>query len=130
MTFQSTPPARGATRATLLSTPSRTYFNPRPPQGERRQKIVLFRDYQGISIHAPRKGSDTPEPTSEPVSDISIHAPRKGSDRIIFNKSHYFTISIHAPRKGSDVLFSRLCSCRLLFQSTPPARGATHWSSA
>ena len=59
-------------------------------------------------------------------STISIHAPREGGD-IQFVKG-VFTgdwISIHAPREGGD--FGRCDTTNLLpiFQSTPPARGAT-----
>ena len=56
---------------------------------------------------------------------ISIHAPREGGDYndALIRYTDY--ISIHAPREGGD----QLAKCRwltaLLFQSTPPARGAT-----
>ncbi len=59
---------------------------------------------------------------------ISIHAPRKGSDR----KHHHHTgseaISIHAPRKGSDVWSWFSAPGRGQFLSTLPARGATSLS--
>ena len=35
-------------------------------------------------------------------------------------------ISIHAPREGGDLLVRLFSSLILLFQSTPPARGATN----
>ena len=35
-------------------------------------------------------------------------------------------ISIHAPREGSDTISYVILTNRLLFQSTLPARGATH----
>ena len=57
----------------------------------------------GISIHAPRVGSDA-NPGSFGVSAyISIHAPRVGSD--VSKVAARYTkanISIHAPRVGSD----------------------------
>ena len=58
----------------------------------------------GISIHAPRKGSDYRPETAFQPAEISIHAPRKGSD----SPGDYIIkgvngISIHAPRKGSDL---------------------------
>ena len=37
-------------------------------------------------------------------------------------------ISIHAPREGGDASFFSFMFT-LLFQSTPPARGATRWVS-
>ena len=101
MTFQSTLPARGATRA-----PTR-----RAPCG-------------GISIHAPREGSDRLRAARPRDCTISIHAPREGSDQIMRTARPTVRISIHAPREGSDPASIR--SERLgLFQSTPPARGAT-----
>ena len=58
-----------------------------------------------ISIHAPREGGDRPaESYIIPDTDISIHAPREGGDCV--------TVIIQHPEKP-------------LFQSTPPARGAT-----
>ena len=40
-------------------------------------------------------------------------------------------ISIHAPREGGDCILWPLCLPVLVFQSTPPARGATYrWCSA
>ena len=101
--FQSTLPVWGATRT----------GGPPPCQS-------------GISIHAPRVGSDHGGDAVGPASsDISIHAPRVGSDRCIrlsrgpprdFNprspcgerhrgpgiSSVPGAISIHAPRVGSD----------------------------
>ena len=56
--FQSTPPARGATSAKQVFTYLYDYFNPRPPQGERRHLAKYQCGMDDISIHAPRKGSD------------------------------------------------------------------------
>ena len=105
--FQSTLPARGATR----------WFGRSPKQNS-------------ISIHAPRTGSDSysnfayarcknfnprsphgerrfrPEPVA-PTQDISIHAPRTGSDVISVLLTLASNISIHAPRTGSDCRRSR-----------------------
>ena len=129
------------------------YFYPRSPRGERQgycvapSVIAVFLStlpargatnalgakgpHVGISIHAPREGSDS---CGAPVffqPDISIHAPREGSDHIGF-QAHiglaYFyprsprgerrllqglllgfrIISIHAPREGSDARLSFL----------------------
>ena len=57
---------------------------------------------------------------------ISIHAPREGGDRRSspFPLSE-FVISIHAPREGGDSKIVETDSLYELFQSTPPARGAT-----
>ena len=56
---------------------------------------------------------------------ISIHAPREGSDMDKLMFVFIAVISIHAPREGSDVACISLPVTVILFQSTPPARGAT-----
>ena len=58
VTFQSTPPARGATRTAEI------YKDPET----------------GISIHAPREGGDMDYYAKLSVHNISIHAPREGGD--------------------------------------------------
>ena len=56
-------------------------FNPRSPHGERRFRGGAHLAAWGISIHAPRTGSDrTGRRTIQPGERISIHAPRTGSD--------------------------------------------------
>ena len=57
--FQSTLPARGATRSAWRLLPPAWYFNPRSPHGERRANCPGIRQCRSISIHAPRTGSDT-----------------------------------------------------------------------
>ena len=59
--------------------------------------------------------------------DISIHAPREGGDTpSTINFTFHLPISIHAPREGGDRQVHLLDGRqRWLFQSTPPARGAT-----
>ena len=57
-TFQSTPPARGATAASPGVGRSRRHFNPRPPRGGRHGDIQADARRSAISIHAPREGGD------------------------------------------------------------------------
>ena len=80
---------------------SASNFNPRSPHGERLRRFRRVLSL-GISIHAPRTGSDGQRRESVPAHQISIHAPRTGSDSGAF-----------------------AASFRLAFQSTLPARGAT-----
>ena len=124
--FQSTPPARGATKQVC-----------------RKSACV------GISIHAPREGGDFFLTLAEFTLIISIHAPREGGDLLKGKKAvkeNYFNprpprggrlgehhgiqalrrISIHAPREGGDLPVAWPTPLRFrIFQSTPPARGAT-----
>ena len=80
----------------------------------------------GISIHAPRTGSDVSE-TSQAVvcRSISIHAPRTGSDASPPNggasTAHFNPRSPHGERPRR----CRWRTPRSGFQSTLPARGAT-----
>ena len=148
--FQSTPPVRGATASEKRFTSARRYFNPRPPCGGRLQLGVEARDGADISIHAPRAGGDGGVAFSVMSPDlISIHAPRAGGDAVaLMGPVVVGRISIHAPRAGGDGTFMVVsgvhedfnprppCGGRrpvatdgfvflLLFQSTPPVRGAT-----
>ena len=79
-----------------------------------------------ISIHAPREGGDLNKVILVSQSTaISIHAPREGGDTNIIKACPNITISIHAPREGGDRRSSSTAVTTSLFQSTPPARGAT-----
>ena len=123
--FQSTPPARGATST----------------------RGHIFASHR-ISIHALRKGSDCKSLAQVALNAvISIHARRKGATGVTVQEWISVAISIHAPRKGSDcraVQGKRQCRnfnprppqgerrgyglyklYTVIFQSTPPARGAT-----
>ena len=102
--FQSTPPARGATGGRSAAQPALADFNPRPPRGGRLD-----------CIHS------TPETIT-----ISIHAPREGGDGQLSRfSSQSILISIHAPREGGDYQNHPHQANDNIFQSTPPARGAT-----
>ena len=60
------------------------------------------------------------------VQEISIHAPREGGDYVFTASNKNAAISIHAPREGGDFLEYILSDAYAVFQSTPPARGATY----
>ena len=102
-----------------------SHFNPRSPHGERRTGDTQVKARFGISIHAPRTGSDTIRKTVVSRIVISIHAPRTGSDRLSSGRTTtplYFN-----PRSPHGERLLRLYRRRhsALFQSTLPARGAT-----
>ena len=103
----------------------------------------------GISIHAPRMGSDVFVPDAEGFAAISIHAPRMGSDSCmmwmacttsefqstlpgwgatasgLYADTLRLAISIHAPRVGSDETPVIRKWITGVFQSTLPGWGAT-----
>ena len=59
----------------------RQHFYPRSPRGERLARASCAELENGISIHAPREGSDLIQRVMLPILKvISIHAPREGSD--------------------------------------------------
>ena len=123
-------------------------FNPRPPRGGRPSNATIIYDYTefqstppargatasldnkskdtAISIHAPREGGDPKMQTRQQEHFlISIHAPREGGDDHVHGHGAGGGISIHAPREGGDHGQRRSGRGVIIFQSTPPARGAT-----
>jgi len=126
-TFQSTPPAWGATLTATVCISVRAYFNPRPPHGER-----LYNNEVGeiglnrISIHAPRMGSDLSAARSVNLSSaFQSTPPAWGATRKTDLDKQIVLISIHAPRMGSDRDTLYRPGHKIVFQSTPPAWGAT-----
>ena len=124
--FQSTLPARGATLRSAGAHPALDLFQSTLPARGATCFTASSFAHAGISIHAPRTGSDsgsyqclkpmsifqstlpargaTPRTcTTFCLPCISIHAPRTGSDvhRLRYGSNRY-KISIHAPRTGSD----------------------------
>ena len=105
-------------------------------------------DLGEISIHAPREGGDRGLLNSITIDSISIHAPREGGDSsaCVIHPTHshfnprpprggrrqtspadlspqvYFN---PRPPRGGRLLGRILCKLLTVFQSTPPARGAT-----
>ena len=122
--FQSTLPARGATRAGSPQHRHHTISIHAPRTGSDavgigiKDGIYIFQStlpargatipyadaprYMTISIHAPRTGSDNAKRHPQEQIDISIHAPRTGSDLRRTKRQSPSEISIHAPRTGSD----------------------------
>ena len=101
------------------------HFNPRSPCGERLIRGYAVRRERGISIHAPRAGSDE-RPAKKPLSPCLFQStlPVRGaameSGRAVLNKC----ISIHAPRAGSGQKPPVMLKSEAEFQSTLPVRGA------
>ena len=146
--FQSTPPARGATREAVFLRVALRHFNPRPPRGGRRHIAFNAAHVVGISIHAPREGGDSaPTERERTTSIFQSTPPARGATKDFVIKAVTAKISIHAPREGGDPPVSvhrvpshdfnprpprggRPLTCtrgrfQSIFQSTPPARGAT-----
>ena len=135
-----------------FSCPRNSDFNPRPPRGGRPRKVFPSVVQGFISIHAPREGGDfnlcrawsfngyfNPRPPRGGRlcrfgfgfyirNTISIHAPREGGDREQRRPNpfcHYFN---PRPPRGGRPRITNGSGWYVLFQSTPPARGATLFS--
>ena len=79
--FQSTLPARGATKRRKGGTVSTSQFQSTLPARGATKKVDYKEEKQVISIHAPRTGSDVKSWACAGYLKISIHAPRTGSDQ-------------------------------------------------
>ena len=108
------------------TTPSQTYFYPRPPRGGRLCVVLAEVHFLVISIHALREEGDLVVIVDEVgFLGISIHALREEGDVTIRPAERYPRISIHALREEGDPgTGGRRCRA-LSFLSTPSARRAT-----
>ena len=100
--FQSTLPARGATRISAGLLSSAQNFNPRSPHGERLATYWETLKESTFQSTLPARGATTQLFLASCVDFISIHAPRTGSDLYRRGFLRWAGISIHAPRTGSD----------------------------
>ncbi len=147
--FQSTRPARGATRRRACPAPKGTGFNPRAPRGARRDLICVPPILVAVSIHAPRAGRDrndyalqireTQFQSTRPARGATLarwiggnwsygfnpRAPRGARLHADVVCENDVFVSIHAPRAGRDCAIGFKCQRAYGFQSTRPARGAT-----
>ena len=128
--FQSTLPARGATAIFSAVAFSSSLFQSTLPARGATDLCAGDGLLLHISIHAPRTGSDLRAGGAGCDGQISIHAPRTGSDPGSPAERRNDYISIHAPRTGSDMKRWDYWERQAEFQSTLPARGATHLTSA
>ena len=103
-----------------------SYFNPRPPRGGRLFRGRLGQLEDNFNPRPPRGGRQQAQDKDFPRLVISIHAPREGGDYAVADVRPLAQHFNPRPPRGG-----RLCWCIKevtqwrLFQSTPPARGAT-----
>ena len=110
----------------LVITPTRTVFQSTLPVGGATNEALAQAKESGISIHAPRGGSDQ-------ISDCCCNAekifqstlPVGGATAGVFYQRFILGISIHAPRGGSDRKGFSVSVLKGIFQSTLPVGGAT-----
>ena len=118
-------PRVGSDGRSFGSRSRRRDFNPRSPCGERLRWALnnrLFSQFQStLPVWGATRGGDP----GRPEPGISIHAPRVGSDHQLKQLLATQVISIHAPRVGSDESTDAETADRQQFQSTLPVWGAT-----
>ena len=124
--FQSTLPARGATVAALSEKSGISFQSTLPARGATSDRWQMYHNCQAFQSTLPARGATPPKHGSTRIPGISIHAPRTGSDRDWKRGAENpERISIHAPRTGSDDISAIAKDKYNQFQSTLPARGAT-----
>ena len=102
------------------------HFNPRSPDGERPSLDAMYYHLLGISIHAPRMGSDSPSSrVMLRTSNFNPRSPDGERPPQAERARRGDHISIHAPRMGSDPPWQHRPYITVGFQSTLPGWGAT-----
>ena len=123
--FQSTLPARGATRLAAVDMVAGGCFNPRSPRGERPGQGVRNASYYSCFNPRSPRGERRFSPChARPLKLVSIHAPRAGSDPHHRQKTGCNRFQSTLPARGATPRL-RPSAPRATFQSTLPARGAT-----
>ena len=123
--FQSTLPARGATKQTQKTRLTCFYFNPHSPRGERRECVALEIANCLFQSTLPARGATDGLDNAPCRCKISIHTPREGSDpTTVGRKFRCSNFNPHSPRgERQETILSMDMTTE--FQSTLPARGAT-----
>ena len=100
-------------------------FNPRSPRGERpRQKYLVFA-VKKFQSTLPARGATLGDILRRGCAGISIHAPREGSDSIISNRAGFRRDFNPRSPRGERPIVKHRTAKTAIFQSTLPARGAT-----
>ena len=122
--FQSTHPARGATQTGLRHTLCQLFQSTHPARGATISAINSGCSKSFQSTH-PARGATSQRLPYPYRRSISIHAPREGCDGSGHKRARW--VSYFNPRTPRGVRLSvpHALECRLRFQSTHPARGAT-----
>ena len=115
----------GATVALFAQTGTVEDFNPRSPWGERPSRVPQFTPILGFQSTLPVGGATCLRLTGFWVCGISIHAPRGGSDSDFFDAKPRARIFQSTLPVGGATRVIILLTCSCVFQSTLPVGGAT-----
>ena len=120
-------PREGGDDPARLGPTSLSHFNPRPPRGGRhRQRDTETYQDDHFNPRPPRGGATPPVHGQGPGrQDFNPRPPRGGRLPDGDITDDLVKISIHAPREGGDAIGCLMALVISIFQSTPPARGAT-----
>ena len=123
--FNPRPPRGGRLTAPPSEATDTMYFNPRPPRGGRRHSRMCGTVPIIFQSTPPARGATSARVTDYLHRKISIHAPREGGDyHSGAADAHDIDFNPRPPR-GGRLARNSIRSSTSLFQSTPPARGAT-----
>ena len=120
-------PHAGRDRRRTWRRTTRTHFNPRAPRGARRIARSLAKTHKHFNPRAPRGARRQLDADQRETERISIHAPHAGRDfnlPVVRGRRVYF--NPRAPR-GARRRAKWYTIPKSVFQSTRPARGATHF---
>ena len=104
LVFQSTLPARGATVRFAICLKILLFQSTLPARGATQEAIGKDFKVDGISIHAPRTGSDQIKEMTTIHLIFQSTLPARGATQPYCVAALVAAISIHAPRTGSDCL--------------------------
>ena len=92
-----------------------------PAWGATSLRVPVVQRLHGISIHAPRVGSDADSLTDD-VATVGFLStlPAWGATGCFYRDSRLYTISIHAPRVGSDLQIRFIPRARSYFYPRSP----------
>ena len=122
--FQSTLPARGATRASGPCRRDRKFQSTLPARGATRWMIGP-NGLTTISIHAPREGSDGADLAAKRINyDFNPRSPRGERPASACSRAETREFQSTLPARGATLILPASACCGQ-FQSTLPARGAT-----
>ena len=124
--FQSTLPARGATRKLLATLSARSHFNPRSPHGERRYRAkttaARMKHFNPRSPHGERRPRMVASSAARNFNPRSPHGERHTAAVVRLTTWYFNPRSPHGERPLNAYGITETKA----FQSTLPARGATY----
>ena len=124
--FQSTPPAWGATNASIISLVMACGFNPRPPRGGRRHASGRLSRADGFNPRPPRGGRRAQHwQLQKRTTSFNPRPPRGGRPFLGHVDVRLCLFQSTPPAWGATSSGLMLGLSSRLFQSTPPAWGAT-----